>query len=119
MYKRLEQTKQHLIRNKNTYIVGASCLAVGAMLSPSAIQIVDSMKIQIWSPTTNNVQQIVLARRGHPGNIILCKETGEKFASQARAASVNEVNPSTLSKHLSGALAHAGGRTFENLGEAS
>jgi len=68
--------------------------------------------------TVNNVIITQLERRGHPGYIIKCNETGEVFASQARAADAMGINRPNLVSHLNGRLPHTGGYTFERLGEA-
>ena len=59
-----------------------------------------------------------LKRRGHPGYVVRCNETGETFASQNRAAETLGVSPSALSLHLRGDRQRAGGYTFTKLGEA-
>lgn len=64
----------------------------------------------------NNVE-VNLLRRGHPGNKILCNQTGEVFASQQRAATANDISPSSLSEHLRGLRDSVNGLTFEKLGE--
>lgn len=71
----------------------------------------------INSKLENSVQTI-LERRGHPGNIIRCKETGEVFASQNRCAELLGITPASLSQHLRGKAEHAGNLHFEILGEA-
>lgn len=123
MGKKIEKVKQHFTDNKKLYIgvgIGVVVTTVVVVMFPDkGIQIVDAFKVQVNSPTTNNVIQTNLARRGHPGNLILCNETGEVFASQNRAAELLGLSASNLSRHLKGDLAHTKGYTFTNLGEAA
>lgn len=121
---RIQDTKQHIHENYKVYIAAGVGLVVGAaavyLAGENQSVTVDSWKIELFkwkSPTTNNVET-VLIRRGHPGNVIRCNETGELFASQNRAAQVMNVDPSRLSRHLNGLIDNAGGYTFTNLGDA-
>jgi len=114
---RLDRAKRHLKKNKKVYLVGAGCLAAGYFLRPQVVNVVDAFNIKYKSPTNNIVVTNVI-RRGHPGNIIRCIDTGEVFASQRRAAQALGIHPYELYKHLSGQLDTAGGHIFENLGEA-
>lgn len=121
----LKKACTHIKENKSTYIaLGAGLVIGGATVyligSPASKQIVDSFKIYYKSPHTS-VNQVItnLERRGHPGFLIKCKETGEVFASQSRAADILKVNPGDLSKHLNGTKDHAGGLHFERLGLAA
>ncbi len=100
--------------------------AVGGVLFVSHSDmkvVVDAWKINIlnWKPeTSNNVAHItMLARRGHPGNIVRCNETGELFASQRRASEMMNVSRYDLTQHLQGEQPHVKGLTFTKLGEAS
>jgi hypothetical protein len=126
---KIENVKTHFKENKKLYIGIGIGVAVGVtatvvLAKMDVINVTDSFKLELGtikykSPTTtNNIVVTELARRGHPGNMIMCNETGEVFASQARAASANSVNPASLSKHLSGKLDNVKGLTFSNLGEA-
>jgi hypothetical protein len=118
--KNYQKVKLHLQTNKRTYITGASCFVAGGVIfskRPELKQTVDSFKFQWQSPTTN-VVTATLTRRGHPGYIIKCCETGEMFASQNRAAEANAITAAMLSAHLNGKYPHAGGRHFERIGEA-
>lgn len=116
----IEEIKTHFKKNKKFYIVGGISLTVGAVggacLMSGGVQIVDAFKLVNWK--SSHTSMTVLIRRGHPGNIIKCLETGELFASQNRAASLNGISASNLSQHLSGKYDHAGGLHFEKLGEA-
>lgn len=118
---KFDKVKKHLKSNKQVYVGVVAGAIIGAVTvvvlnRTEAFVITDSLKLQVLSPTTNNITT-VLERRGHPGNIIKCKETGEIFGSQERAADVMGINASNLSRHLRGDMAHVKGYTFENLGE--
>lgn len=109
----------HVKDHKWIYIAGAGSFVAGVLVAPKQIVIVDALKgIQWRSPAANTVTA-VLARRGHPGYIIQCNETGETFASIARAAEAYGINRPNLTSHLNGRLDQVGGHTFTNLGEAS
>ena len=120
-----QKVKGHFKRNKDTYIVGGACLTAGVVIgvvvsksvrSESDDVITNVKGIFIKSPVTTNVH---LERRGHPGNVIRCNETGEIFASQRRAAEVMGISRMALSNQLSGKVDSVKGYTFEKLGEAS
>lgn len=115
----------HVKKHRDKYIIGGIALTagltVGYLVHPSAANQRAAVKQFIaWhSPTTINLEQTTtLVRRGHPGNIIKCVETGEIFASQNRAADALGVSRSALSKHLKGVTSSINGLTFESLGEA-
>ena len=120
---KLNNVKKHFKTNKNAYISGATALAVGvvgtkALSNPVAVQKAINQGMLIWKPVQNLEQTTVLVRRGHPGFIIKCVETGEVFASKARACEALNIARADLSKHLSGAQEAVKGLHFENLGEA-
>jgi hypothetical protein len=68
--------------------------------------------------TTTNTVITTLERRGHPVWIVKCKETGELFASQNRAAEACGITAPAISQHLNGLKDQAGGLHFERIGEA-
>lgn len=118
--KNYQKVKGHLQRHKEAYVTGAGCMAIGLAVGkgPELKQVVDSFKIQ-YKTVTTNVVTANLTRRGHPGYIVKCVETGEMFASQNRAAEAfRSVTPANLSQHLNGRMSHAGGMHFERIGEA-
>lgn len=113
------------VKDNKQLIIGLGVgLAVGAIgtyfLKPNVKASIDNAQILSWKPINNSVNEIitVLARRGHPGWIIRCKETGEVFASQNRAAEVMGISKGVLSGHLNGKLDNAAGYTFERIQEA-
>ena len=115
------EIKQHFRDNKKLYFVGGTGAAVGAaamfLLTRGNVQIVDSFRI--LSPSKNtNVVVAQLARRGHPGNVIRCLDTGEVFSSQRRAAELLGINRYELWEHLNGLKPDVSGLKFEKIGEA-
>ena len=118
-----EPIKTHFKKHKEAYIVGSACLLIGAatavlIVTRKGVDVTVAQKgVFVNSPITNTVVTI-LERRGHPGNVIRCIETGEVFASQQRAAELLGLSAGNLSQHLSGKYAHVSGLTFEILGEA-
>ncbi|QED11565.1 helix-turn-helix DNA-binding domain protein [Arthrobacter phage Qui] len=123
MSEKTDKIKKHFSDNKKLYIgigIGVAVTVTAVVIFPDkGIQIVDAFKLQVNSPTTNNVIQANLARRGHPGNIVRCVTTGEVFASQKRAAEANGLSVSSLIRHLNGERPDVKGLTFELLGEMS
>lgn len=129
--KKFDKVKSHLKDNKNVYIasgIGATAATAGFLLgrkfprlAPEDVtKLVAKNKNQallIWKPTQNITQTVI--RRGHPGFLVQCKETGEVFASIRRAAEMMKVDPTTLRRHLHGLVENVGGFTFEILGEAA
>lgn len=120
-----QKVKGHFKRNKGKYIIGGVCLTAGVVIgvvvsksvrSESDDVITNVKGIFIKSPVTTNVH---LERRGHPGNVIRCNETGEIFASQRRAAEAMGLSNIELYNQLTGRADTAKGYTFEKLGEAS
>jgi hypothetical protein len=118
-----ERIKRHIKKHPVAYSVGVVVVVagvsycLGTRVGSSRI-LSNSASFTICSPQTINTITTQLERRGHPGKIIKCKETGEVFASISRGADLMGVNRSNLSSHLSGRVPHVGGHTFELLGEA-
>jgi DNA endonuclease I-HmuI-like, NUMOD-like domain len=102
--------KAHFRKNKKLYLgIGIGILITLAVRRPVSI-----------APIFNNTNTVItdLSRRGHPGYIVRCKETGEVFASINRAANVMGLNQANIVHFLKGRVPHVGGYTFEVLGEA-
>jgi len=124
MNQRIEKIKQHFHNNKKVYITGGVCLVVGAAggvlyASKKAEMIVDAYKLQINSPTTNNIiTQLILPALGDPGNVVQCIETGTIYASQRQAAKELGLSTSNVSKHLHGQLSHVKGNHLKVIGKA-
>lgn len=110
----------HLKRNKWKYIVGVLLIIIGFLIFYILRIRPSTTIINNLISTTNSPNAVItfLERRGHPGFVVKCLETGEVFASQNRCASLLGINPADLSKHLRGLKVHAGGLHFERLGEA-
>ena len=95
MGERIKKIRSHLSDNKKAYFIGTGAVvaafAAGALMVATQrdIQIADAFNINYKSP---HIKQIIqqLERRGHPGNVIKCLETGETFASQSRAAALRD-----------------------------
>lgn len=107
---------QHVKDHWKYYAVGLGGVGVG-LIASNRIQVANSFNI-IFKSQVNQIAIQSLVRRGHPGNVIQCVETGERFASQARAAKAMDIASSNLSSHLAGRLPHVGGYHFVKLGEA-
>lgn len=121
---KVQKVKAHIKRNKDKYITGGVCLAVGATVgvvcSDGIKSKVSSINVILGKDNTiNNITIITqqLVRRGHAGNIIKCVETGEIFASQNRAAEALDLKPSKISEFLKGKRDHVNGYTFEKIGD--
>ena len=124
-----KEIKDHFARNKQLYLglgiglavgagAGAGAMAYRTMSLNASVRMIAPVS---WKPHLENNQIIVqsLERRGHPGTVVRCLETGETFASEARAASMLSVNRTTLRRHLDGLTSNVAGLTFERLGEAT
>lgn len=124
MREKLAHVRDHLVENKWAYISGGVGLLAGAAGvycygGASAAKASQNINALVnYKPTQNLTQITILVRRGHPGNIVRCKETGEVFASQNRAAELMDLSASSIANHLKGKTPHVKGYTFENLGEA-
>ena len=120
----MSKTTDHVKKHKVAYISAGAGVAVGVTATlilkqtgagNTAIQKVVAFKT--GNVTQNVIQQ--LARRGHPGIVVKCNETGEVFASLNRAAEAMNINRAGLQRHLQGLKDSVGGFTFEMLGEAT
>jgi len=126
---KIERVKKHIKDNKKTYVVVGVTTTL-AFIAGVVIGHRDSIIATITSNGNHNntivgkvkhvtIMQAELERRGHPGNVVLCNETGELFASQNRAATLLDINPARLSEHLNGQRNQVKGLTFQTLGEAA
>lgn len=116
----LEKTKAHLKKHKTAYLVAGGVVA-GVVLGAVVTAVVRKTSVNQIAIGDNITQiaEVHLARRGHPGYIVQCVETGEIFASQRRAAEVLNVNRYDLWKHLHGEIPDVKGYTFKIIAEAS
>jgi hypothetical protein len=123
MGEKVDKVKKHFVDNKKFYIgvgVGAAVATTVTVLIMNGRVPTEEGSIKIINKIVGDHNSITtyLVRRGHPGFLIKCVETGEVFASQNRAAQVMGVSAQAIARHLKGENPHAGGFTFENLGEA-
>ena len=123
-----ERFKDHFERNKQLYLglgiglavgagVGAGVMAYKTMSLNAHVRMIAPVS---WKPHLENNQVIIqtLERRGHPGTVVRCNETGESFASIRRASDVLNVSRTGIADHLKGDRNQVGGYTFTKLGEA-
>ena len=124
MKNQVKKIKDHFDNNRVAYIsavvgvaigVGGTLVVVNSTAGNAAIQKVIAFKT--GDITQNVIQQ--LARRGHPGVVVRCLETGETFASIRRTSEVMDISRTALRKHLNGLKDSVGGFTFEIIGEAT
>ena len=123
-----KEIKEHFARNKQLYLGLGIGLAVGAGAG-AGVMAYKTMSLNApvrmiapvsWKPHLENNQVIIqtLERRGHPGTVVRCNETGESFASIRRAAEMLNVSRTHIANHLKGDRNQVGGYTFTKLGEA-
>lgn len=116
---KLDKVKKHLSDNKAIYISAGIGLGVGIITTALLLPRVNVSQVAIGKDITQlQITEVHLARRGHPGNVIKCNETGELFASQGRAATLLGLSKSNISKHLNGLQPNVDGMTFTKVGEA-
>lgn len=124
MNKHIETAKLHLKRNKTTYIsatAGVLAGAAGMYYYRGATVAKASQQINglvNYKPTQNMLQITVVARRGHPGNIVRVNETGQTFASVRQAAEALGLHRRDIFNQIHGERPDVKGFTFTNLGEA-
>lgn len=116
----MSKVKEHFKKHKTSYIVGGSCLVVGAglgvLFKGGQLLINDSLKVQIASPTTNNIT-MTMTRPGPKSFVIQCSENQKVWPSIRSAAKDLGVEPSVISKHLKGLKDSVDGLHFEKLHE--
>jgi hypothetical protein len=115
--------KAHVKRHKVAYTVGGVVVIAGVCFYAgrrvgSSRQIVDSYKLQINSPTTNNVCQLLVDadRKGPAAYIVRKKGTNQAWIGQTNAALANGHSPAAMSQHLNGKRPHVSGEEFERIG---
>lgn len=121
MNEKLESVRTHFIENKKLYIglgIGAAVGVVGmALVVRTNLQIVDALKVQINSPTTNNVVQVNMVRPGPKAFVVQCLESQKTWPSIRAAAEDLGVNASDISRHLKGRIPEVKGSTFSKIAE--
>jgi hypothetical protein len=119
-----EKVKVHIGHHKVAYSFGAGVVVTGVTVfifrsGGSLGELRNTAFLVLRNrQTINNIVITQLERRGHPGNLTRCVETGEVFASQARAADLMGINRGNLVSHLNGRVPVVNGYTFERIGEA-
>ena len=117
-----EKTKQHISKHKIVYVAVGSALVAAtitaiALSQAKQIVVTDAFNVS-WKPTKINNITTILERRGHPGNMVRCNQTGELFASQGRAAAANGLSPTSVGRNLAGLTDSVKGLSFTHMGEA-
>ena len=117
---RTDRVKTHFADNKQIYIAVGVGIVVGAAVATTVVKrdAVKVVTLRIFSPGDNLIITN-LERRGHPGYLVRCLETGEVYSSINRAAKACSVNAGNLCRHLNGHLEHVKGLHFEKIGEAA
>lgn len=117
---------EHFKRNRWRYVAGICFIGGFAVCyiikrKPNVTNITNITNLTDSGVINNSPNSIMmnLIRRGHPGNVIECIETGERFASQNRCAEVMKITPNDLSRHLRGLTESVKNLHFKILGEAS
>ena len=117
----LDGVRAHFKRNQRVYIaIGITavvCGIVGYLAYKTKPVVVQTINGDIHAPVSaigDAIQNVNfgLERRVHPGWITQCVETGERFASQNRAAEVFGGTASRMSEHLRGARENFNGYHF-------
>lgn len=117
----IEKVKDHFRENRKVYFalgVGIGIGAITVILTKKYQPAIDAYK-SIVVVGDKNVVITKLERRGHPGYLVQCIETGEVFASQERASEVLGIDSGALSRHLNGARDSVKDLHFRRLGEAA
>jgi hypothetical protein len=118
---RIDRIKLHFKEHKREYLIGTGCFVAGVatvvLLRRSEI-VTKNVSLLSYKPVQVNEVTTILTRRGHPGNIILCNETGEVFASMRRACTTLGINRFDMHRYFEGKIPSVGKYTFEKLGEA-
>jgi hypothetical protein len=109
---RFKRIGRHFRDNKDRY----GCLILGAGVATLVLSrgnkqvIVNAFQ---WKPVIWIAQISMPAGHYREAIAVRCTETGEQFASMARAAKANGVNVGELSRHVNGKLDEVKGLHFE------
>jgi len=118
-----QKVARHFHNNQKVYIVGASCLVAGAALGALYVlksgRLVNAKQVQVLAYKSTQELTVWIEALGDPGNVIQDTVSGVIYPSQGEAARQLGINPSAISKHLSGAIPNASGYIFKKLGKAS
>lgn len=111
--RKFERVKRHVKKNKERYLIGASCLAAGYLLRPQVMNVVDAFNIKYKSPTTTTIVTILERRACKEPIPVRCVETGEVFASIRRAGDVLDIPRQLISDQIRDKIPSANGLRFE------
>lgn len=135
---RWERVNNHVRKHISLYLTGATALAVGTSLLMRNHLRVDVPRVSarevpratrgsaqaqsrgfsfaLYMRNVGNATATVhTGKKGHPGFVTRCLETGALFPSQNKAAEAMGVSPSVMSGHLSGALGSVNDLHFERV----
>jgi hypothetical protein len=132
-----DNIKDHFKRNKTTYVavgVAGITYALTRNISSSPVRttvgvpvhgpigtiaenVANARAFQLFSnrPHLTMTTIIEAGRQGPPSWVVRCKETGDVFTSQARAAMELNLSPTAISQQLNGLKDHANGYHFERI----
>lgn len=123
---KFESIKNHIRENKKVYVVGASCLAVGAgvgavLVNTGSISIAvsgDKNQIVGKARTVNQVM-VELVERSTPSKPVHLEGTNLYFSSLNEAARETGHSISKLSRHINGHIPDINGDVFTLLEPAA
>jgi hypothetical protein len=132
-----DNIKSHFKRNKTTYVaVGVAGITYALTRNMSSSPIRGAISVPARSPIGTLAENVANARalqmftnkshltmttiieasrQGPPSWVVRCKETGDVFTSQAKAAMEMNLSPTTISQQLNGLKDHANGYHFERI----
>lgn len=122
MNDKLVRIKQHVSDNKAVYVTGAVSSAVfltvgtGIGLAFGVKNFGVNNAVALRGDVYQNLIQMNLKGRMHPGIRLLHNETGITYPSVRYAAEVLQLNRNKMHKHLKGLLPDIDGQTFTDLG---
>lgn len=121
MGQKFDKVKSHFKENKKVYIAAGIGVVAGAatvlILTPRGIQIVDALKVQVNSPTTNNVVQVIMSRPGPKAFVVQCKETQTVWPSIRAAAKELNIPEGQIRANIKGLKDTVDGLHFEKIAE--
>lgn len=118
----VRKIKKHLQDNRQTYLVGAGCLAGGYFLRrPNVITVINEATAPTISPVFNNsnvgnVVNNVVNNGGHMTKMVKRVSDGTIWETVTDAAEANDIPMSVLSRHINGHKPDAHGEVFQIVG---
>jgi hypothetical protein len=129
-----EKVKKHFKKNKNVYIVGIGVAGITTLIMKgSHAGLIDRTQrglqdhrvhgfflFNFKSPVSDSFNQTIVncierEGRGHPGYIVMCKETLEEFPSQVKAALNEGVSDMIMSLHIRGEIPDINGHHYKRV----